>query len=253
MKLSEGFGGSTCPPALMSEVSDIPPPLAALCGALSSSGIEYFGGFRIEPGDIPAENSRDLEGMPALLFGNAGADMWARFSRSAEYQDGQPDPLNRWTIRVVGDATQAAGQGVYALFPFGEPVWPFQRWALRAMGIGASPLGMLIHPEFGLWFALRAAVIVPDAADEVEKLIQVAEKMIHPCDLCAGKPCLNACPVDAFSGGGFDSRACHSHLASGSPPDCMSEGCMARDACPVGAEWRYSDEQVRFHMRAFGG
>jgi hypothetical protein len=31
----------------------------------------------------------------------------------------------------------------------------------------------------------------------------------------------------------------------------MLHGCLARRACPVGQEYRYSDQQIGFHMRAF--
>ena len=30
----------------------------------------------------------------------------------------------------------------------------------------------------------------------------------------------------------------------------MQSGCIARNACPVGAEYRYPVEQLRFHMDA---
>ena len=33
--------------------------------------------------------------------------------------------------------------------------------------------------------------------------------------------------------------------------DCLTHNCAARRACPVGAEFRYSDAQSQFHMRNF--
>ena len=233
-----------------------PVEIERLCSALAAHGIQYFGVFTIEAADIPADTDADLAGAPALLFGNAGPAMWEHFAASSEYCDGEPDPMNRWTRRVVETAADAAsGQDATALFPFGAPVWPFQRWARRAMGVDASPLGMLIHPEYGLWFALRCAIVVPGLSDEVEKVIQLPENMIHPCDACTGKPCLNSCPVDAFSDSGFEAQRCRSYLANERPstgcPDCMKHGCAARNACPVGVAWRYPREQVRFHMNAF--
>ena len=50
-----------------------------------------------------------------------------------------------------------------------------------------------------------------------------------------------------------DAAACRGHLASGNRPDCMTLGCAARDACPVGRKWRYEEAQLQFHMVAFGG
>jgi hypothetical protein len=33
--------------------------------------------------------------------------------------------------------------------------------------------------------------------------------------------------------------------------DCMTLGCRARRACPVGREFTYVPDQAGFHMRAF--
>ena len=80
--------------------------------------------------------------------------MWDAF---APHIDGEPDPLNRWTRRVIEPIAESFG--ARAAYPFGEPGWPFQRWALRAETLYASPLGILIHPEYGLWHAWRAALL----------------------------------------------------------------------------------------------
>jgi epoxyqueuosine reductase QueG len=114
-----------------------------------------------------------------------------------------------------------------------------------------------MHPEFGLWHAYRAALLL-----ETEISIQRPDRPIHHCDACVEKPCLSACPVDAFSGSGFDAPACRGYLATGKPssidsmastglPDCLGDGCAARNACPVAGDYRYGPEQMRFHMAAF--
>ena len=42
-----------------------------------------------------------------------------------------------------------------ALFPFGGPPhFPFQQWARRAEPVHPSPIGLLIHPIYGLWHSL---------------------------------------------------------------------------------------------------
>jgi Fe-S-cluster-containing hydrogenase component 2 len=84
-------------------------------------------------------------------------------------------------------------------------------------------------------------------------LIQDAEKTSHPCGLCIRKPCLSACPVDAFSGDGYDVSACRTHLATGAGQLCIDSGCKARLACPIGRDYVYGPEQMRFHMHAFSG
>ena len=72
-----------------------------------------------------------------------------------------------------------------------------------------------------------------------------------PCDSCRGRPCLGGCPVGAFSVDGYDVAACAAHLKSAAGADCMTGGCLARRACPVGAEHAHGPEQAAFTMRAF--
>ena len=237
-------------------MAEVDAALSRIMICLKDNGLACFGRFAIEPGETADPAFHHLEGRPALLFGNAGSAMWQHFSASGEYRDGRPDPMNRWTRRIVGDAvaplSQTGKPPPECLFPFGERVWPFQRWAKRTMGLQSSPLGMLIHPEYGLWFALRAAIVLP-AEVTVGGVVPEVQTGAHPCDTCDGRPCLSACPVGAYGEEGFNTAACRGHLASGNRPDCMTQGCAARDACPVGRKWRYEEAQLQFHMVAFGG
>jgi hypothetical protein len=222
---------------------------------MAGQGLEPRGWFGLEAADIPA--GAELEpGAAALLIGNHGRAMWHAFAASPEFSDGRPDPMDRWTRRVVLGALAGLPQPSRALFPFGADLWPFQRFAKRAMGLKPSPLGLLIHPQYGLWHALRAAIVFPQI-DAPEPQVR---ELIHPCDACIEKPCLNTCPVNAFSPSGFAVTACRSYIdgpissqSDSSGPDCMNEGCAARNACPVGAEWRYGEAQLRFHMDSFRG
>ena len=231
----------------------------ALAGRLAPLGLSIFGGFRIEHGD--QAGMPDLAGAPALLVGNAGSRMWEAFARSGEYRDGHADPMNRWTQRVMEEVVRESGADCRLLFPFGEVVWPFQRFAQRAIGVQQSPLGLFIHPHYGLWFALRAAIVFQGGDPAFEKVIQQVETEIHPCLSCMEKPCLTHCPVSAFSGSGFAVETCRSYLDSiqssqtdssfSATANCMDGGCAARNACPVGADWRYGEAQLQFHMQAF--
>ena len=207
-------------------------------------GLHLRGGFHPMDGDgVPVL----LDGrMPAtlLLIGNVGGSLWPAFSQSVEAGDGAPDPLNRWTERVIGAIARAAG--AEPLYPFGgAPYLPFQRWAMRAEPVAPSPLGILIHPDYGLWHAYRGALAF------AERLVLPPRvERPRPCDSCAGRPCLSACPVGAFTGQGYDVPACLTHIASPGRV-CMAAGCLARRACPVGTTYGYGEAQARFHMSAF--
>ncbi len=209
---------------------------AEIAAALSLYGLILRGGFHPAPGEAGLEGAGTV-----LLIGNAGAAMWEAF---APYIDGRPDPLNRWTERIIGPLADRFG--ARAVYPFGDGALPFQRWALRAATVYPSPLGILIDPEYGLWHAYRAALLFPKRLPLPPRSVRAS-----PCETCVGKPCLSACPVGAFSAGVYNVAACAAHLGTGDGADCRDSGCHARNACPVGAEWRYPEAQIRFHMAAF--
>ena len=206
-----------------------------LTAAFVAHGLILRGGFHPEAGDA------ELAGIGTVfLVGNAGPAMWEAF---APHIDGGKDPLDRWTKRVIDPIDERFGARV--LYPFNAEVPPFQRWALRAEAVHASPLGILIHPEYGLWHAYRAALLFTERLDLPERSTAPS-----PCESCAEKPCLSACPVGAFSGSAYDVAACADHVAK-PQANCTSIGCHARNACPIGQVWRYAEPQTRFHMSAF--
>lgn len=210
--------------------------------AFAGTGLELRGGFHAAEGESLPEA---LAGRPAasvVLIGNVGGSVWPAFS--AARVEG-PNPLDGWTRDVT--APIADRLGARAVYP-SEPPWqPFQRWAMRAEPVSPSPIGILIHPEHGLWHAYRAALLF---ADRVADLPERAETQ-SPCLACVEKPCLSGCPVEAFRLGTLDLERCSGHLRGNQAPRCRELGCRARDACPVGREHRYPGAQIRFHMRAF--
>jgi Fe-S-cluster-containing hydrogenase component 2 len=106
----------------------------------------------------------------------------------------------------------------------------------------------LIDAEFGLWHALRAALLFDQAV-----AVPILQPTAAPCATCETKPCLSACPVSAFTDQGFDYKGCRAHLSTAAGDDCVSGGCKARAACPIGAQHIYPPPQLRFHSRAFSG
>lgn len=219
--------------------------LAAIRAAVARHGLIPRGGFVVEADDGVPDIAENVAAKYLLLFGNTGSSLWEAFSRSAEYRDHRPDPLNRWSERIGREL--AAAFSARALFPFGGPPYrPFLRWAKKAENLQNSRLGMLIHPQFGLWHAYRFALALdaplagaPSAAAE------------GICRRCRLQPCLRACPVNAFGEAGYDVESCFRYLQSNPESKCMAEGCQARVACPEGAAYRYAAPHAAFHMRAF--
>jgi hypothetical protein len=209
--------------------------LTRLENALARHGLILRGGFH------PVNGEAELEGVgTVVLVGNTGSAMWEAFLPQI---DGERNPLDRWTKSVIDPIAEKFG--ALAIYPFGPEPAPFQRWALRAETVYPSPLGILIHPEYGLWHAYRAALLFSEQLN-----LPGRSTAPSPCENCSGKPCLSACPVGAFNGTAYDVPACASHLIS-SQQTCLSIGCLARNACPIGVEWRYPEAQIRFHMTAF--
>lgn len=219
--------------------------LAELTDAFARHGLRLRGGFATNRETDPDVIAVAPWARTLVLVGNVGSELWDK-SCGQIVAAGGPDPLDRWTRQVVTPIAQSV-DGL-ALFPFdGPPYWPFQRWAERAEGVRSSPIGIQIHPEFGLWHAYRAAILLRDS------VAMPRREQAHPCDDCQDRPCLTHCPVNAFSAAGYDVERCVGHVVAvqNETGSCRDVGCLARLACPVGASWRYRPDLARFHMEAF--
>jgi hypothetical protein len=174
------------------------------------------------------------------LIGPDEPRFWDIFTASPEFQDGAPDPMDRWSERVIGDVAKSLS--AEPLFPFGGPPHhPFHSWAVATGRFWASPIGFLVHDERGLFASFRGAIRWDKPAD--------IGSTAQPCLTCTA-PCQTACPVGAFNDDGYDVATCKSHVTSPAGADCREGGCLARRACPVGATRRLS-AQSAFHMEAF--
>ncbi len=214
-----------------------------LADRLCGFGLHLRGSTRLGDDEIE-KYAFDPARAEIALVGNIGSSYWPAFSASPEFDDGEDHPLDRWSRRVA--ASIADEFGLVPVFPFdGPPYLPFQQWAQRAEGLSASPIGVLVHPEYGLWHSYRFALL------GAEFPAQTAPAADSPCLTCADKPCLRRCPVDAFDGSGYDVPACSAYLRATPLAECHALGCLARFACPVATELRYLPEQGRFHLQAF--
>jgi ferredoxin len=217
----------------------------AIRRAVQPYGLALRGAFHPQPVDGVPGLGHGRPSATLVLLGNLGAAMWPVFSRSPELADHAPDPLDRWTRRILDGI--AGGLGATAFYPFGGPPWlPFQRWATKADAVGSSPLGVLIHPDYGLWHAYRGAFAFAETL-----ALPARDSRPRPCDSCAERPCLSACPVGAFQPTGYDANACRDHVAGPEGAACRDAGCLARLACPIGREHAYPPAQMVFHMAAF--
>ena len=208
--------------------------LAAVQATLELHFLEVLGGFGVAEGE---------EGFPKgtrslLLIGPKEPGFWAHIQSVPEW--GEPDPVDRWSRRVIGRL--ACDYGAKALFPFGGPPYqPFYQWALRSGRVWDSPVRLLVHDAQGLMVSFRGALALKEVVE--------VPRGVKPCDTCTA-PCLTACPAQALTSNSYDVPRCHAYL-DGAGRDCLNGGCLVRRACPAGEGYARMTEQSAYHMRQF--
>lgn len=210
--------------------------LSEIGDRLAVHQLEILGGFHAKDDPALPSGTRTL-----LLVGLKEPGFWPHITAQPEW-DGAPDPMDRWSRRVIGGL--ACDIGAKALFPFGGPPYhPFYQWALRTGRVWDSPVRLLVQATQGLMVSFRGALAIKDE-------VAVPPAAAKPCETCIAKPCLTACPAAALGAGGYDVPACHAYLDAGDR-DCMKAGCMTRRACPVSATYARMPEQSAYHMGQF--
>ena len=219
---------------------------ARVAQALELAGCNVFGCLSREAYDArvpePWWASVLLPGArSALLIASGGRSLFEAFSRAPE-SGLAGDPLDAYTRRVI--ETQLAGLPApsRALFPFEKRGGLYADFVAlaRAAGLGApSRLGLLLHPVYGPWWALRAVVL---SEQELEPSTLLAD--FDPCPGCPA-PCAAACPGGAIAES-FQRATC---LATRARESGCRLACAARRACVVGPEHAYTPEAEAHHMR----
>lgn len=211
--------------------------LAAIAAATAVHGLFVSGAFHPGPEDELPEGTGTL-----VLLSPAEPGFWARVTTQPEFADAAPDPLDRWSRRVIEGL--AHGLDASALFPFGAaPYLPFYAWALRSGHAWRSPVSLLVHESMGLWASYRGALALREA-------LPLDTVPSSPCNGCAA-PCLTACPVGALGRGRYDAAACHRFLDTPEGEANLNFGCGTRRACPVSAAYGRLPLQSAWHMRQF--
>ena len=211
--------------------------LGEIADRAAADRLMVMGAFHPGPEDGLAEDIRTL-----VMLGPAEPGYWAHVTAQPEW-DGGPDPVDRWSRRVIGGI--ACDLGGKAYFPFGGPPWkPFIAWAKRTGRAWASPVTILVHDKAGLMVSYRGALGVRERLD-------LPASGPRPCETCEGRPCLTACPVGALSGSGYDVPACHAFLDTAPGRDCLTQGCAVRRACPVSQAYGRVPQQSAYHMGLF--
>lgn len=179
----------------------------------------------------PAGRCRQL-----ILIGHAGTALWAEVQRAGA---GGADPIDDFSVAAVQRWFGAHGGGRHHVF-----VYPGNcRIGLQALGSVAgwhhpTPFKVGIMQPWGSWFGYRAVLLADTMFTPTPPRPQES-----PCASCATRVCVAACPAPAMDSGDFDLAACLAYRVE-ADSRCRAT-CVARLACPVGAQHRYDDAQLR--------
>jgi hypothetical protein len=230
------------------------PLLKQLFATLAPHGLNLVGATPIDAYDagVPAEYALATllpEARTAIVIGNGGRALWdafAAFTRTDPEAAAGPDPLDDFTQRTIERVVTPvlSGRSARILYPFRFPAEPvsFMRLA-ECAGLGhPSLVGVLVHPVFGPWIALRAAILLTEPVDAPRP-----SAGFDPCPTCRERACIAACPAGAVSAAGWDIPTCARHRLA-ADDECASR-CHARFDCVIGREHRYPPEELAFHQR----
>ena len=212
---------------------------------LASHGLNLFA--VLDRAELASEVSQVLDTLAdsaltrVVLVGSGGPQLWQAVAEFGLQREHPVDELSgHLTDIFIGDYLDSPP--IQILYP--QPAdarLPIQQLGRAAGWHHDSPLGLGIHPDYGLWFAYRS-VFVTSLELPTQSVVQAAS----PCEACLEKPCISACPVDAASSmAAFDIPACTGFRLRDASP-CRHQ-CLARIACPVGAAHRYSSAQQHYH------
>ncbi|MCP4961484.1 MAG: hypothetical protein GY925_19740 [Actinomycetia bacterium] len=214
---------------------------------LVEKGISLVATFPLCELPEPLGNSLHREGVEfdgyrsAVLLGNAGTNLWPAIEKSGISGQDPIDDHSRavafeYADRWLGDADPLL------LYPTDRYRPQLQLWSQAARWYHRSPLGMGIHPEFGLWQACRALLLV-----DVDLPLRREPPSVPPCVDCVS-PCVGACPAGVLSVGDWpDMFGCLRYRVA--DISRCADRCVARLACPVAAEHRYPLAQIQHHYR----
>lgn len=174
----------------------------------------------------------------ALLIGNS-REIWVPFLAWLAHDRQRlklQNPLEAYVEMVIGQVFE--GFDTVHKIRYSHRPEPhhiaFQRLAEVAGLAWRSPAHLSIHPQYGCWIAWRAVVVidVPGPSGDAPGMEPLCVDCHSGC-----VPRLNAV-------------LSKSHLAVPVDDDVAAswqDWLAIRDACPVGRDYRYSDDQIRYH------
>ncbi|MEM7204584.1 MAG: hypothetical protein AAF628_30280 [Planctomycetota bacterium] len=171
-----------------------------------------------------------------LVLASGGRGFWDR----AALTRGSA-PLRQWNAALassIAEALRAEGVAGRVLLPeHGVSLNFASLGEMAGLGTVSPVLGCLLHPDYGPWLAMRAAVLV-EGEPFGHAMPRPVSAGFQPCLVCEA-PCVSSCSGGAFPSSAFDGRSCAQHRHAGG----CADRCEARGACPLGEEHRLTPAQ----------
>jgi len=187
---------------------------------------------------LPQDHFKAKSANQLIVLGHAGRKLWDLIGTTLKAVD---DPVDNYSISVVKDY-------FYHYHPERqfEIIYPeYQCLALQQLGELAgwhndSPFRVGINNLWGSWFAYRAVVLADTNFLETKKMTTHS-----PCTDCVDKICIGSCPPEAVNDEEMSLTKCIDYRKQDGSSCKLT--CLARSACPVAQDHRYSEEQMQYH------
>lgn len=183
-----------------------------------------------------------------IVIANGGSKMWEHFledcKRAPDSFTQEENPLDTWIekhLHRIDPASPSSRKLIRCAAT--DQFIDFRPLAIEA-GLGHhSHLGLVIHPKYGLWNSLRAAIFT---TEYFKPTILTAQ---NPCHSCS-KICASQCFGSAFTEKGWSVQTCASFHQNS---DLCATSCNARLSCPIGREYQHLPLAHHYHSNKSSG
>jgi methylmalonic aciduria homocystinuria type C protein len=223
--------------------------LSDLRATLQPAGLDLVHNFQVGTFNAEVETNYQLPDFGStkslgVLVGN-GSALWRPFLRALGEDPGlaeNPDPINAYVEQICLRAVEPLNLDLHIRYAHdvGDKLVPMQRLAHLSGLAHLGPAQLNVHREFGPWLALRAVILfdVPGARSKP------APDFCTACD----KPCLVALEYALAQ---TENTECADPNYADPDYTNIKNNWQAwvavRDACPMGQDHRYTEDQIRYH------
>lgn len=175
-----------------------------------------------------------------LILGHGGTQLW-QVIQAQRHLRGVDDPIDQFVGEVVANSLGKTDTQYTLVYP-GPRMVDLQAFGRYLGWHQDTPFLLGMHQQWGTWFAYRGLVLMSSTFVASEVILQSQKSQ---CECCEELPCISACPANAISTSHFSMDLCVAYRKT--EVSKCAKTCLAREACPVATQHRYSKEQMDYH------